>query len=201
MPARDSLCKIILILNDLIIFVIHNLATLVDFVRQLHLLHCTAILSIINELSIVMNHNKVIIQMLQQFPRFRNLFTPDYWPKQPMHNIHAAAILMPDNFIRLTGLSPITFDEVFVLFKAAAMQRIAKNQRRHFSLINKNLLFLLIHWLRCYPTYPSLALLFRVPPQRISYLIRKFLPDLGEALVSFSSKKQYLINQTMIKIF
>lgn len=185
MPARNSLCKIILILNELIMIVIHNLATLVNFVRQLHVLRCAAVSSIISELLNVLNQNQMINQMLQQFPRFRNLFIMDYWPKRLMHNVYAEAVLMPDNFIRLTGLSPVTFDEVYVLFQAVAMHRIAKKQRRHFSLINKNVLFLLLYWLRCYPTYPSLALLFRVSPQRISYLIRKFLPDLAEALVSF----------------
>ncbi len=52
---------------------------------------------------------------------------------------------MPDNFIRLTEVSPVTFDEIYVLFQATAIHRIIKKQHRHFTLINKNLLFLLLH--------------------------------------------------------
>jgi hypothetical protein len=104
-----------------------------------------------------------------------------------MRNVYAEAVSTPNNFIRLIGLCPVTFDEVNVVFKASAIRRMTQKQRRHYSLINKNLLFLLIHWLRCYPTYPSLALLFCTSPQRISNLIRRFLPDLAEALVSYIS--------------
>jgi hypothetical protein len=184
MSARDSLCKIILTLNELIRFVIHNSATLTKFVNQLHMLRCTAILSIINELLNVLKQMQIINKMLQQFPRYRSLFNQDHWPKKSMRNVYAEAIMTPNNFIRLTGLSPVTFDEVYALFHAIAMRRILQKKRWHCSLVNKNLLFLLIHWLRCYPAYPSLALMFRVSPRRISYLIRRFLPDLTEALVS-----------------
>lgn len=185
MANRNSLCKIILILNQLIMIVIHNLATLTDFARQLLLLRHATLSSIIIELLNVLSENQMINDLLRQFPRFRHLFTKDHWPKQSMRNVYAEAISTPDNFIRLTGLSPVAFNEIYVLFRSCASRRIAQKKRRHLSLINKNLLFLLIHWLRCYPAYPSLALLFRVSPRRISYLIRRFLPDLAEALVSF----------------
>lgn len=200
MPTRDSLSKIILILNELIMIIIHNSATLVDFLRRLHILRCTVMFSFISELSNILNQNALIVHMLQRFPRFRKLFTHDYWPKRPMRNVYIEAISTPDNFIRLTGLSPVTFDEIYVLFQASAIRRMAHKQRRYFSLINKNLLFLLVYWLRCYPTYPSLALLFCTSPQRISYLIRQFLPDLADALVSFIYDKWSRENQKFYDI-
>lgn len=137
MSARDSLCKIILILNELIKFVIHNLATLTNLTRQLHVFRCIAANSIIRELLNMLNRNQMINEMLQQFPRFRSLFSQDHWPKQQMRNVYAEAVSTPNNFIRLTGLSPVTFDEIYDLFLATASRRIIKKKRRHLSLVKK----------------------------------------------------------------
>ncbi|CAF1325816.1 unnamed protein product [Didymodactylos carnosus] len=98
-----------------------------------------------------------------------------------MKNVYADAIKTPINFV--TGLTPTTFEEVYHQFALVAIQRLSSTETRvHTRIIDRNLLFLLVHWLRCYPTYPQLSLLFGVRPKQISRHIRRFLPDLAESL-------------------
>ncbi|CAF1319700.1 unnamed protein product [Didymodactylos carnosus] len=82
-----------------------------------------------------------------------------------------------------SGLTPTTFEEVYHQFEHVAIQRLSSTKTRvHTRIIDGNLLFLLVHWLRCYPTYRQLSLLFGVRPKQISRYIRRFLPDLAESL-------------------
>ncbi|CAF1673712.1 unnamed protein product, partial [Didymodactylos carnosus] len=102
-----------------------------------------------------------------------------------MKNIYAEAVTTPNNFVSVTGLTPITFEEVYQQFYAVATERLYTTSRRpHLRLVDRNLLFLIIHWLRCYPTYSQLSLLFGVSPGQISRHIRGFLPDLEQSLKS-----------------
>ncbi|CAF4462129.1 unnamed protein product [Didymodactylos carnosus] len=100
-----------------------------------------------------------------------------------MKNVYADAIKTPSNFVYVTGLTPTTFEEVYHQFALVAVQRLPSTETRvHTRIIDRNPLFLLVHWLRCYPTYPQLSLLFGVRPKQIGRHIRRLLPDLAESL-------------------
>ncbi|CAF0932451.1 unnamed protein product [Didymodactylos carnosus] len=87
-----------------------------------------------------------------------------------MGNVYTDAIATPKIFVYLTGLTPTTFEEVYRQFQRAAAQRLQSTKARpHIRLIDRNLLFVLTHWLRCYPTYPELCILFGVNRTQICH--------------------------------
>ncbi|CAF4525863.1 unnamed protein product [Didymodactylos carnosus] len=122
---------------------------------------------------------------VHQIPRYRQCFRLNKFGI--VRDVYSRIIDRGDQFICLTGLTPQSFEILYQKFCVRAMDKLnMTKQKRHARLINKNLLFLLLFWLRHYPTTQSLSAQFNIHPRKIQRLIRQFIPVLSSTFGSIN---------------